>query len=535
MTITGHIERAQRAAGGFQPWGLVWFGVALVAAFSYFRVGIEAIVTAWSTPEYSHGPLIPILSAFLMMRQLRAVPIETGQITDRWAGVVTLLFALVLGGIGRLIQISDFVAYATIIWVGGIVLISFGWRRGWQFWPSVLNLVFMLPLPAILYYGLSTYLQTLSSQLGVALLQLLRVPVFLDGNIIDLGVYKLQVAEACSGLRYLFPILSFSYIFAVLYRGPIWQKAVLLLSAGPIALLMNSIRIAIAGVVVDRYGTAFVEGLTHFLEGWVVFVACLGVLFALAWTLVIFNPKRRSLLDALDLDISGICRQASRLRLIEPSPALIGVALVFASSAIAWQVIPPRPLSVAHREQFSLFPNKLGNWTVAARQRLSPDIEQVLSADDYLAVTLVRPQTSQPVDLFIAWYKDQMKGGTHSPTVCLPGAGWEISSLNEVQVSKNLGKTAPFALNRAIIQKGLDRMVVYYWYEQQGTRVASSYYSRFLLAWSKMMTGRSDGALVRLITPIAHDESSSTAEARLQDALYSVLGLVPQFVPGDEQ
>jgi EpsI family protein len=258
----------------------------------------------------------------------------------------------------------------------------------------------------------------------------------------------------------------------------------------------------------------------------------LGVLFALAWTLVIFNPTRRSLLDALDLDISGICRQAGRLRLIEPSPALIGITLVFASSAIAWQAIPPRPLSIVHRDQFSLFPNKLGNWTVAARQRLSPDIEQVLRADDYLAVTLVRPQTSQPVDLFIAWYKDQMKGGTHSPTVCLPGAGWEISSLHEVQVSKKLGKSAPFVLNRAIIQKGLDRMVVYYWYEQQGTRVASSYYSRFLLAWSKMATGRSDGALVRLITPIAQNESSATADARLQDALYSAIGVVPQFVSG---
>jgi exosortase len=72
----------------------------------------------------------------------------------------------------------------------------------------------------------------------------MSVPVFLEGNIIDLGVYKLHVAEACSGLRYLFPILSFSYIFAVLYKGPMWHKAVLLISAAPITVLMNSVRIA---------------------------------------------------------------------------------------------------------------------------------------------------------------------------------------------------------------------------------------------------------------------------------------------------
>ena len=80
----------------------------------------------------------------------------------------------------------------------------------------------------------------ISSELGVWFLRLLSVPVFLEGNIIDLGLYKLQVAEACSGLRYLFPIMSFSYVFCMLYSGPRWHKAVLLLSAVPLTVLMNS-------------------------------------------------------------------------------------------------------------------------------------------------------------------------------------------------------------------------------------------------------------------------------------------------------
>ena len=113
-----------------------------------------------------------------------------------------------------------------------ILLISFGWSQGKRFWPPVLHLVYMLPLPGVLYFKMSTFLQAISSELGVWFLQLMSVPVFLEGNIIDLGVYKLHVAEACSGLRYLFPILSFSYIFAVLYKGPMWHKAVLLLAAG---------------------------------------------------------------------------------------------------------------------------------------------------------------------------------------------------------------------------------------------------------------------------------------------------------------
>lgn len=84
-----------------------------------------------------------------------------------------------------------------------MVLTLFGFRRGITFWPSVLHLVFMLPLPQFLYWRFNTE-QFVSSEIGVWLVGAMGVPVYLDGNIIDLGVYKLQVAEACSGLRYLF-------------------------------------------------------------------------------------------------------------------------------------------------------------------------------------------------------------------------------------------------------------------------------------------------------------------------------------------
>ena len=99
-----------------------------------------------------------------------------------------------------------------------------GTRRGLRFWAPVFYLAFMLPLPKFVYWPLSIKLQTLSSQMGVALISFLGVPVFLDGNVIDLGSYKLQVAEACSGLRYLFPLASFGFLFAVLYKGPFWHR-----------------------------------------------------------------------------------------------------------------------------------------------------------------------------------------------------------------------------------------------------------------------------------------------------------------------
>ena len=142
-------------------------------------------------------------------------------------------------------------------------------------------------------------------------------------TLIDLGVTKLHVAEACSGLRYLFPILSFSYIFAVLYKGPMWHKAVLLISAAPITVFMNSVRIAVAGVIVQYYGLDWLDGFTHFFEGWVIFIACILILFALARIMLYFNPEKMSLVDALDLETEGLATQAARLRLIRASPTMI--------------------------------------------------------------------------------------------------------------------------------------------------------------------------------------------------------------------
>ena len=215
--MSGPRGGAARARPG--PLGLAWLALAVLSTLPLFWFGLTGLAIEWARPEYSHGPIIPVLSFYMFLREMRAVP-PVAAVAGRWPGVVVLGAGLALALIGNVVQIDDLVFYALIVWVAGLILVGFGWRRGVVFWPSVLHLVFMLPLPQFLYWKLSGTLQMISSETGVAILQAVAVPVYLDGNIIDLGVMKLQVAEACSGLRYLFPIMSFSYVFAVLYRGP---------------------------------------------------------------------------------------------------------------------------------------------------------------------------------------------------------------------------------------------------------------------------------------------------------------------------
>jgi exosortase D (VPLPA-CTERM-specific) len=343
--------------------GMFWLGISILGAAVFFGEGLAELLTAWSLPEYSHGPLIPALSLLLFLRQLKTEPIMAGPVTDRGAGLLLAGLALALALGGKLLGIGDIVAYGLILWIGALLLISFGWTQGRTFWPPVVHLVYMLPLPGALYYGVSTWLQGVSSELGVWFLQLMSVPVYLEGNIIDLGVYKLHVAEACSGLRYLFPIMSFSYIFAVLYQGPVWHKAVLLISAAPITVLMNSVRIAIAGIIVDRWGLEHVEGFSHFFEGWVIFLSCVALLFLLAWMLLFFRRDRVRLIDALDLDTSGLVAQAMRITLTEPSRALVGAALAVTTLAAAWQAVPERALCPGRARSFRAVPRP--NWRMA--------------------------------------------------------------------------------------------------------------------------------------------------------------------------
>src|SRR6056297_2101165 len=535
MRMTANISgTAGRASIGVNAWGLFWLLVASIGAGVFFIEGLDALLEAWKLPEYSHGPLIPVLSALLFLRQLKEVPVDPGPKRDRWVGVTVILGAVAFGTLGKLANIEEIVAYATILWVGGILLVSFGWQTGKHFWPPVLHLVYMLPLPGLLYYEVSTVLQLVSSELGVWFLRLASIPVYLDGNIIDLGVLKLHVAEACSGLRYLFPILSFSYIFALLYLGPKWHKVLLLLAAAPIAIFMNSVRIALAGILVQRFGLEWLEGFTHFFEGWVIFMSSVLLLFGVAWVLLKLNPRKMSLVEALDLDTEGVFPQLTRLKFTQASPALITATILMIVFLIALPLAPDRTYSAPDRPSFAVFPKQVGKWRqFGEEQSFTPAVERILAADDYHAVQFGQSPSSPTIDFFTAWYEDLAENGVmHTPEICLPGAGWEIAKVEMVDLSGELGLNSPYEVNRIIIQKGSARSLVYYWFTHMGHAIPRSASAKFSVLTRGVMAGRSDGAIIRLISPIGEGQSEDVAEAQMNDLLKELLTELPRFIPG---
>lgn len=515
--------------------GAAWLLVAVVATLPLFGFGLAGLTEAWARPEFSHGPVIPVLSFYMFLREMKAVPpLPPGTpVPDRWPGVAVIAVALALAALGNLVRIDHLVFYALILWTGGIVLTCFGWARGRVFWPSVLHLVFMLPLPQFLYWKVNTTLQLVSSEIGVRLVALAGVPVYLEGNVIDLGVTMLQVAEACSGLRYLFPIMSFTYVFAVLYRGPFWQKLVLLALAVPVAVAMNAVRIGIIGILVDRFGVAQAEGFLHVFEGWVVFLSCLALLLLLVKLMQRLVGDRRRLGDALELDFSGLGREIGRIRFLPASRALVGAALMTAALGLLWSLVPARPPVVPEREPYALFPLAVDGWS-GATATLRRGIENILDADDYFSAVYAREGEAEPVDLFLSWYGAQGEGRSiHSPEVCLPGAGWEIAGIRPVTVALPGTRAGQATLNQAVIQKGLDRQLVWYWFEARGRQYTGDFAVRFANVADNVRAGRTDGGLVRLVTPIgdAGDGGVAGAEARLTRFLAATIDTLPRFIP----
>ena len=532
--MTQHVageKLGRRAQFALNPFGFGWLILLVLASLPIFWFGLASLGRAWSTAEYSHGPLIPVISLYLFLRELRRAPMPDQYVRDRWQGIAVIAVAMLIASLGNVMQVADIVTYALILWVGGVVLTIFGWQRGKTHWAPVLHLVFMLPLPQILYWKLTILLQWVSSEVGVWFVALAGVPVFLEGNVIDLGVYKLQVAEACSGLRYLFPILSFAYLFSILYRGPFWHKAVLLLSAAPITVLMNSFRIGVIGVLVNKYGIEQAEGFLHFFEGWVIFILCVGILFLMAIGLQRMTAAPKSLAETIDLDFEGFGWISARVFNIRPNGALVVATLLTATVSLAWLYVPRPERIIVDREPFVLFPRGIEDWNGLTSQ-LDPAVEAVLGADDYVDATFQSAAEDNYVNLFVAFYKDQTAGsGIHSPEICLPVGGWEVFSLEPYEIDLPTTPYGRFEVNRAVIQKGVSMQLVYYWFEQRGQRISNDITAKISVLRDSIVTGRADGALVRFVTPINPAETPQDADARLQRFMSESLLRLPRFVP----
>jgi exosortase D (VPLPA-CTERM-specific) len=497
-----------------------------VAMVIGFGGSLLQLVHRWHTQEeYSYGYLIPLIVAWLLWSRRAAIGASIG--SPSWMGPGLILIAALMHVIGKLSALFVLSQIAFIVVLFGVVL-GLGGRPLFKVvFVPLLFLVFAIPLPFFIEASLSWRLQILSSQLGVYFIRLLDIPVFLQGNVIDLGTYKLQVVDACSGLRYLYPLMSLSFLAAYLFQTRMWQRILIFLSATPITIVMNSFRIGMVGVLVDHFGPQDAEGALHMFEGWVIFLACACILIGEMSLLARFASGK----GFFELFYPPVITAPSRLpgsrsRLSQYAP-IIGCLVLVSATGFAGIAISSRTEVYPQREDFATFPNTLGAWT-GQSSTLSNDIKTHLGFTDYILSDYVKPG-GRPVNFYVAYYASQRSGfSPHSPSVCIPGNGWRITEFARTHYRHN---HISLPINRAVIMRESNKELVYYWYNERGMNIANEYLSKLLLLKDAIFKNRTDGALIRLMTPIYTGESEHDADQRLQRFLNIVEPVLAKYLP----
>ncbi|MFC1772747.1 VPLPA-CTERM-specific exosortase XrtD [Pseudomonadota bacterium] len=491
---------------------------------------LRFMVEQWSTSEeYGYAFFIPLLAIFFVWQ--KSDRLSEISFTGSWVGVLVLGMGIVLMLAGDLAALYVVVQYGFLLSLAGVVLAFTGWQAFRVLVAPLAVLLFMIPLPNFLYQSLSAELQLISSQIGVFVIRLFGISVYLEGNVIDLGTYKLQVVEACSGLRYLFPLTSLAFIAAYLFRGALWKKVIIFISSVPITVLMNSFRIGVIGVLVEYGGPEQAEGFLHDFEGWVVFMGCMGILILEMALLARLGKDALPFSDAFAIDLP----EARRASGLEETPRFLPVSfkaavVVAAMAAFIPQLLGARSEEIPERPLFTGFPMEIGKWRGAGDTLEQIYINQ-LKFDDYIIADYRSPE-GQAVNFYVAYYGSQKKGeSAHSPKSCIPGGGWGIVSHEQKEVSLGGKGVPPLSVNRLLIQKGEYRRLVYYWFHGRGRNITNEYMVKWYIFWDALNRNRTDGALVRLTANMAPGEEIGEAEARLADFARAVLNPLDKYVP----
>lgn len=504
--------------------GRLWLVFGLGLAGLMAQTGLLQI---WSqSEEYGHGLMVVAVLAYLVgVRWHRYRPVSSG---NAFLGVGAALAGLAFVVIGEASGITLVGYYGIWLFALAAILSVGGLGFVWRMLVPLLIVPLLFPLPNPLGPMLTAELQLVSSKLGVWFIRLFGGSVYLEGNVLDMGAgTKLLVAEACAGLRYLFPLMSLGAIAGLLMQAPLWMRWFVFLVTVPITIFMNSFRIGVTGILVAEGGGEHTEGFLHLFEGWVVFIVAAALLVAVIWGLVRLLPGRRKLLDVMTWQVDDVGDGPSAARRTASGSLWTVVVLAFVAVAAAY-LASGRGEFVPERKPLHGFPEQIGDWT-ARVDRLPVEVEGVAGASEYFYGDFVAPGGAG-VNVYIAFYENQRHGQIpHSPKVCIPGGGWVIQSESTVTLQAKEG--ASIVVNRLVTGLGGRQVISYYWLKQGALVHRKEFLARLDLVRTSLLQNRTDGALVRLVTEVRPGEGPEGADARLQRFASEFISVVPAYVP----
>lgn len=269
------------------PWiHLVWFGALLLLCYApvLLRMGNDWIIDE----DMGHGFFVPAVSAYLIWLRRDEL------LSNSYRPFLPGLILVVIGGLQLMaatLGVELFLARsAFLVSLVGTVLTLGGWKLVRDLGFPLFLLIFMIPLPAIIYNQITFPLQLLASQIAEHTLSAVGIPVLRDGNILELPSQRLSVVEACSGIRSLLSLSFLSLVYGFFFDTKTWMRWVLLVLTVPIAISANAFRVTVTGIL-SEVNPELASGIFHSLEGWVIFMIAL-VLLVIAHRIVNFIYSR---------------------------------------------------------------------------------------------------------------------------------------------------------------------------------------------------------------------------------------------------
>jgi exosortase len=248
-----------------------------LVVFLYAPV-LRGLVTQWARdPDYSYGFFVPVFSGYVLWRLRERLAMNKTKPSN--FGFLVMMGAVCLLFLGSLGAELFTIRLSMLVLLSGIVLYLAGWQALRIVSFPLGFLVFMIPLPAIIYNQITFPLQLLASRLASSWLELVGVPVLRNGNVLVLSSYSLEVVEACSGVRSLMTLVSLAVAYGYLAESRVWVRCALALLMVPTAIITNATRVTIAGILAHKFGAATSEGFVHVFSGWLVFLFALVLLF----------------------------------------------------------------------------------------------------------------------------------------------------------------------------------------------------------------------------------------------------------------
>lgn len=507
---------------------------ALMIGLVYFSA-LSVLVRQWNNDDFSYCYLVPFFVLFLVWEKRKRLAVIPS--SPSWKGIIFFTVGIFLYWLGEL-GAEYFTLYMSF-WcvIVGIVWLHLGWRKVRTIWFALVMILAMFPPPNIVCVQLSLGLRLISSQLGVWMLHLWGVSAFREGNIIDLGFTQLQVVDACSGLRYLVPLMVLSLLFAHWFMGHFWKRVVLFASSVPLAVFINSFRIAMTGILYRVAGAEVAEGFFHGFAGGLIFVVALPVLSVIVWILKRLPPRE----TGFTLQVADVTPEMLALRndmKLAPMPKGYREAL-FQPRFVTVVIVLLGVLAVANtlefrerttvRKSFSQFPTIVNEWR-GVREAMDQQVIEALKLDDYISINYY-DRKGRIVNFYAAYYEDQRKGESiHSPATCLPSTGWEFREAGTIKVPMGFGQ-APMTVSRAFMEKEGSTELTYYWFPMRGRVATSLYQIKLFNFWDAVTRHRTDGALVRAITPIYPAETQKEADQRLRRFVADIRPVLNEFLP----